>query len=299
VLERGVSGFEMSKQIWAGRYEVALETSLEPTPPGGWRQAPDGKFVRPQEPVKIWFQSRRFTWHPGTETILPVITVMIPDADDYSAERLATNRFLSAVAYETGMPIREVTSSASGFKKEDDPPLLQQPRAGVVGTRVGPEIVVDDDPDLLKCLALCREGQTAGSDALAFLSYWKAVEVAVGERGFRAWMMENSAVLGPRWSREQSEPERTPEGWFEHLRQSRVAAAHAVPREPGHLRIDPDDPDLFPRLAIDANRMRILARRAIEGRWPKPVRSIDPPADMLGRGAEWERMLRELRNAGE
>jgi hypothetical protein len=224
---------------------------------------------------------------------------MIRDADDYSAERLGTNRLLSAIAYETGMPIREVTSSAAGFKKEGDPPLLQQPRAGVVGMRVGPEVVVDDDPDLLKCLALCREAQAAGSDALAFLSYWKAVEVGVGERAFRAWMIENVAALGARWAHERSEPDRVPEEWFEHLRQSRVAAAHAVPRDPGQLRIDPDDPDLFPRLAVDAGRMRLLAQMAIEGRWPEPVRSIDPPADMLGRGAEWERMLGEHTRGGE
>jgi hypothetical protein len=114
----------VSKRHWAGRYEVALETSLEPTPPGGWKLGPDGKFVRTREPVQIWFQGRRFTWHPGTASVLPVITVMIRDADDYSAERRATNRLLSAVSYETGMPIGEVTSSASGFKKEGDPPLL-------------------------------------------------------------------------------------------------------------------------------------------------------------------------------
>jgi len=243
----------------------------------------------------------RVSVSPGTRApsrSSPVITVMIRDADDYSAERLATNRLLSAIVYQTGMPIREVTSSASGFKKEDDPPLLQQPREGVVGMRVGPEVVVDDDPDLLKCLALCREAQAAGSDALAFLSYWKSVEVAVGENAFRGWMIENVAALGTRWAHERSEPERSPEEWFEHLRQSRVAAAHAVPRDPGHVRIDPDDPDLFPRRAIDASRMRLLAQRAIDGRWPKPVRSIDPPADMVGRGAEWERMLRELRSGG-
>lgn len=245
------------------------------------------------------FQSRRFTWHPGTETTLAVITVMIHDADDYSEERLGTNRLLSAIAYQAGVSIREVISTASGFKEEDDPPLLKQPRAGVFGMRLGPEVVVDDDPDLLKCLALCREGQAAGSDALAFPSFWKVVEVAVGEEGFRTWMIENAAEVGTRWSQERAEPERTAEEWFNHLRESRVAAAHAVPRGPGALQIDPDDPELFPRLAIDVDRMQLLAHRAIEERWPRPVRFLDPPADMLGQGTRGEKMLRDLKKPGE
>jgi Nuclease-related domain len=122
---------------------------------------------------------------------------------------------------------------------------------------------------------------------------------------FHLFYDDNQAIYGKpsgipdEMPHEQSEPERAPEEWFEHLRQSRVAAAHAVPRDPGHLSIDPDDPDLFPRLAIDANRMRLLAQRAIERRWPKPVRYVDPPADMLGRGAEWEKMLRALRRGEE
>jgi hypothetical protein len=197
-------------------------------------------LVRPQEPVQIWFRGRRFTWHPGTETILPIVTVMIRDADNYSAERLATNRLLSAIAYSTGMPIREVTSTASGFKKEGDPPLLRQPRGGVVAMRVGPQVVVvEEDYDLLKCLALYREG--AGSGALAFLSYWKVIEVAVGRERFNHWVKNNAAELGRGWSQERSEPDRTPDQWFEHFRQSRNAAAHAVPRDTEDLDIDPDD----------------------------------------------------------
>src|SRR4249919_2377992 len=48
-------------------------------------------------------------------------------------------------------------------------------------------------------------------------------------------------------------------------------------------------PDLFPRLAIDAGRMRLLAQRAIEGRWTsRSDPSIHPPtcsvATLSGRG---------------
>lgn len=67
-------------------------------------------------------------------------------------------RFLSALNFNYGSPIAIYTAAASGFKKEMDPPLLQQPRLKATIFPAPLEVHVSDDDDLRLALGLMREG---------------------------------------------------------------------------------------------------------------------------------------------
>jgi hypothetical protein len=90
-----------------GRYEVAVDSQLDfrVHPPEGVKMPVRERFkaiAESQEPMTVVFEGRRFTWHPNPEDILPTVTVMIEDSDDYYAERFAMERFLSALSFRFG-----------------------------------------------------------------------------------------------------------------------------------------------------------------------------------------------------
>lgn len=124
--------------------------------------------------------------------------------------------------------------------------------------------LADASRELSLCLALVREGMSSTSRALAYLSYWKAIEVAIGDPRHQSWIGPAAAALWP-------EAGRTARPWYKRLNETRFAAAHALPRGKG-LRYHPDDPALTSRLREDVDRMRQLAMKAIGERWPSPVR---------------------------
>lgn len=128
-------------------YEVAVDASFDLAP-----RRRDWKLGDPREPVEVWFQRRKFTWHPGDEETYAVVTTAIADPSDYEAERLATERFLSALTYDS-LAATVLFESATGFER--DTPVIKQPRRPAHLHRVAPELVVgNSDPDLAKCLAL-------------------------------------------------------------------------------------------------------------------------------------------------
>lgn len=263
------------------RYEVVVDASFELGPRrSGWR------LGEPLEPVDVWFQGRKFTWHPGDHETYPVITTLIEDDSNYQAERLATERLLSALTFDNKSAI-VLHEGATSHKREGDAAVLRQPRRPALIHRVAPELAVDRDSDLAICLALFREANSTKSFALSFLSFWKAIEVAIGRERFRPWVEENAAILEEAWLRGGAQPQ---EDWFAYLNESRIAAAHAVPNGDDAFQIDPDDPDVRQRLAADSSKVRILAMRAVEERWPRPVTEIDPPDELLGKADKtWRR----------
>jgi hypothetical protein len=254
----------------AGRYEVAVDTLLEFRKyehfPGIHRLR---EIAKSREPMTIMFGGFRFTWHPGSAELLPTVTVPIQDTDDYEAERRAMERFLSALSFVFGYGITVYTAAGSGYKKEFDPPVLQQHRLKGVVHPAPKELVTLDDDELPLCLALLREGKSATSGALEFLSYWKVIEVAVGnKRKFKDW-------VGNRAHERWPEEEATPEAWFERLNATRVAAAHAIPWGEGTLRHDPDDPAIALKIRDNVGVAWELARDAITERWSNPVRQVN------------------------
>lgn len=255
----------MNEERTYGRYDVALDSGLELR---DYREFPPLAQLRelPNDmtPITIDFSGRRFTWHPGGDEFLPVVTTPILSRDDDHEERRAMLRFLSALSFEFGSPIVIYTSAASAFKKEFDPPFLQQPRLKATIFPAPATVEVEDDPDLRLCLAFTREGVSARSEALRFLSLFKALEVAVGEGAVNPWIDRNAPSV--------SESPLPPNGWSVHLREARHSAAHAVRTNPDDRHYDPDDPRHSMTLSADARTIWLLAHEAITSRWSPPVR---------------------------
>lgn len=257
-----------------GRYEVSVDTSLElrkyPPRGGGIRRLIE--ITKSRDPVSVWFQGRRFTWHPGTEESRVIITVPIKDGENYDAERFAMERFLSVLSFHFGFGVTVAEEAASGFKKELDPPLLQHPH--LPGTIFPSPAALDvtDDDELTLCLAHLREGMAATSVAFRYLSFWKAIEVAIDRPRFATWVGA-AAVRG--WPDEGLDAG----GWFDRLNDGRNAAAHAVRFDSESLHYHPDDPLSRKKLLEDVDKVWQVARAAIQDRWPNPVKETGPPPE--------------------
>src|SRR6266498_3982508 len=266
-LERERERSMASEEVRIGWYQVAVDSPLDfrvyperDTAPGQkpWIERLQ-EATAAREPFTISFEGRSFTWHPGSDDFLPVVTVPINDWDNYDEER-----FAAALSFEFGFGVAVYSAIASGFNGELDPPLLQQ-------ARIKPTIypapntveVAETSDELSLCLALVREALSSASRVLAYLSYWKAVEVAVGDPDHRSWIGPAAVALWP-------EDGRTAESWYERLKETRIAAAHAIPRLAPQYH--PDDPTLTSRLMEDVDRMHRLALKAIRERWQRPVR---------------------------
>ena len=193
-------------------------------------------------------------------------------------------RFLSALAYENYSSAVVIAEGATGGRGELDPPVLRQPRRPSLIRRVPPEIVSPFDSELALCLALMREAASSRSPALTFLSYWKTVEVAVGKSRFKKWVTDTCLDLQEAWTHDGGDG---PRDWFAYLNESRIAAAHALPHGDDPFAVDPDDPAVRRRLREDVAKISLLARRAVEEIWPRPVADNDPPEELLGRNELW------------
>lgn len=268
------------------RFEIAVEAEFELRPRrANWR------LGDPAEPVDVWFQKRRFLWHPGDAENYPIVTTPYED-DDFTEESVATQRFLSALSrtYDWGLYV-SVVGFGEGHgtpQSEFDPPTWKEPRRyGRLMHRVAPELVVPEgDTDLMLCLGLLREGRNSHSAALSFLSYWKVIEVVIGrnERDQRRWISKNAKVLRDAWDPDPSKPRRD---WFEHFNKARTRAAHAIPRK-GVAPSDPDDTRVRDLLTADVSKIHLLAVRAVHERWgDHPVWENDPPEELLGRNTRY------------
>ena len=178
---------------WIVRYEVAVVTNLT----FHSQEPPFGYPFPPAETVVVEFEGRRFVWHavPTDESgddYWPVVTTMIEDPNDYESERLATERFLSAMSYWTDHRIEAVSSGAAGSLEETDRPVVSAPRRGLADhlSETPGELVVIDDLRLKLVFAYYREGLNTGSPLFKFLAFWNALDVACEdyEGGLPAWI---------------------------------------------------------------------------------------------------------------
>lgn len=268
------------------RYEIAADAEFELHP-----RRQDWRLGDALEPVDVWFQKRRFLWHPGDTQYCPIVTTPY-EGDGLSEVSMATERFLSALSrtHDWGLYV-----SAVGFgeghgtpRNEFDPPTWKQPRRqGGLVHRVAPELVVpEEDADLMLCLGLLREGRNARSVALAFLSYWKVIEVAVGRDESRQmrWISKNAKALRQSWDPNGTHPSRD---WFDYFNRARIQAAHAIPKK-GVIPSDPDDTTVRRSLAADEWKVHQLAIRAVHEKWgPHPVWENDPPTNLLGQNVRY------------
>src|SRR4051794_2335333 len=109
------------------RYEVVVQTLLT----FHTQQPPypiDHLLVA--DTVAIEFEGRRFVWHAlppgeGGEEYWPTVTPAVADAGGYEPERLAMERFLSAVAYAYSQAINVFTWGAAPGRGEFGTPFLK------------------------------------------------------------------------------------------------------------------------------------------------------------------------------
>jgi hypothetical protein len=225
------------------------------------------------ETVVIEFEGRRFVWHalgPNAEgeDRWPTVTTVVADADDYAGERLAMERFLSALSFWTRQPIEVVTAGGAGFPQEMDAPVVNGLRRGLANHlyEAPREIVVANDVQLKRVLGYFREGLNTESPFFSFLAFWNALEVACDDypEGLPGWIR----TTAPRCAHLRGGNDPPPADWWEHLHnERRSAVAHAV-REPGRgPDLDPDDPDDQGKLGRDARMLEDLVSLRIHERW--------------------------------
>lgn len=251
------------------RCEVAVRTNLvfhTKEPPYALLSFPE------PETVVIEFEGRRYVWHepgpdPDGEARWPVVTTMVADPDDYAAERLAIQRFLSALTYWTSMSIEVVGGpGGAGGTTELDPPVVSALRRGLANHiyNAPGEMVVTNDPSLRRVLGYFREGENTESPFFRFLAFWNALDVACEDVGLRAWIRANAA----RFAHHRGDAAQTPSDWWDYLQdERRSAVAHAV-RDPGRgPELDPDDPEDRVKLYSDSRFIRELVRERVRERW--------------------------------
>jgi hypothetical protein len=251
------------------RYEVGVRTNLtfHTQPP------PYGAEFPPPETVVMEFEGRRFVWHAvgpddDGEARWPVVTTMVADADDYTAERLATERFLSALAFTTHHPIEVLITGGGGWKQEMDTPSVGALRRGY-GDHLNDapaEIVTVEDDRLMTVLGYYRDGLNTGSPFYKFLAFWNALDVACEdfEGGLPPWIR----ATAPRYAHVRGEAAPPADDWWDYLQNDRRSAvAHAV-RDPDRgEELDPNDPADRGKLGTDARFLDELVQVRIRERW--------------------------------
>jgi hypothetical protein len=194
----------------------------------------------------------------------PTLSTPIADSNDYEAERLATARLLSAIAYETGQAVEIQSGGAAGWPSEFDPPVATALRRFGDYVRAAPsEVVVVDDDRLRLVLGYYREGLGTESPYFKFLAFWNALEVAgedVDEK-LAGWVRKTMDARG-------ADGEQPGDWWQRFEEERRHAVAHAIRDEWRNVPdLDPDDPDLRSGFYRDARLLQELVRRRVRERW--------------------------------
>lgn len=248
------------------RYEVAVNT---PLCSGSWGRSPPAVVAR----TAMNFDGHRFVWHERQETegqpSWPVVTIMVGDAADYTSERLATNRLLSALSFQLDLPMTIVGSVSTGWLAELDHPMLSQPGQGG-GVLHAPISLVAVEPDerLRLVLAHYREGRSANSPFYRFLALYNALDAA----------FDADASARSEFIRERLAATAAPDDsygdcfdWADYLRDTlRNAVAHAV-RPQGKPALNPDDLANQGTLDRASGNVASLVRQRVTDRWPRGV----------------------------
>jgi hypothetical protein len=253
----------------AVRYEVAVRTNLT-----FHTQNPPHRIPFPEpETVVIDFEGRRFVWHAlgpndDGDDRWPVVTTMVADAGDYEGERVAMQRFLSALAFSTSQPVEVLTEGGAGWPLEMDRPVVNALRRGFANHlfRAPGEVVVEQDDRLRLVLGHFREGLNSGSPFFTFLAFWNALDVASEDYdgGMPSWIR----ATAPDHAHLRPGQEPQPDDWWTYLQNDRRSAvAHAV-RDPGRgVDLDPDDPNDRAKLAGDTRMLQSLVEARVRERW--------------------------------
>jgi len=248
------------------RYEVAVETGLV-------FERRDDASESADEPFAIQFRGRTFYWHAyhrdpdtGAANWPTIVTEVV--GDDWQEVRTATERFLSALSFETREPMttRNVQGvGIGGGVKPKQRPTAVWPRGEIPGRLVPAieELIVADDDRLLLVLGYWRDGASTGSPFFRYLAYFNAIDVACDDYDGKmpAWVEAQTTEFA-----ERLEP--NPENLWTYLNEERRhAVAHATRSEGRPEDLDPNDAGMRMRFAMDSFVVSDLVRRRVDERW--------------------------------
>jgi hypothetical protein len=239
------------------------------------------------------FNGREFGWvvlRPLNESDYqpgPTLTTFVDADPDHIGDEAweaawdeaveAAQRVLSAFAFQHD--VRMESRPTSGGTGETDllHPFGARDVRDTIGTQlaVAPsEVTVDPDSQLRLALAVYREGLNAASPFYTFLAFWNVLEVVFGGNGTKRNAFIRAEAPKSYWKVGVKGDVAA------YLREeSRNAIAHIVRDNPTDTSIDPDLPRDRERLDLETRWLRDLAKKAVEGRWPRPVqvRVPSPP----------------------
>lgn len=255
------------------RYEVAVQTPI-----AFHTQRRDAFERPPPEDVVIEFEGRRFVWHathrgPDDEVCWPTITMLVADGNNYEAERVAMERFLSAVSFHWGESLEVVSQAGAGWPGEMDRPVAVSVRSGDIRhLHEAPlELVTEHDPRLARVMGYYREGQTTASPFFKFLAFFGALDVACEDYPhpndpgpMPAWVRANAHRHQYHWGEGRPAPE---DLWTYLNEERRHAVAHATRSDPDLPELDPNDPNERARFYGDSRLLEYLVKDRVRERW--------------------------------
>jgi hypothetical protein len=251
------------------------------------RELRDGRhaFQDKPETVGIEFDDRLFVWHAfpdqepdpifGPRELGPSVTTVLAAGEEYAVVATELERFLSALAYHYEQPAEVVAYGSSGEQDAYHPSITRAPRTHAGWMMAEPYEVIRltrEPPAVLPALAYFREGLNAGSPFYRFLAYWNCIEAVFDGNWQRRdlFVADTVPLYRARW-----------EDWFpfpdDPVRyfwdESRNAIAHAV--RGSRRSIDPDADQDRRRLDAESRFFQIIARRAIDDEFGRPVLTGD------------------------
>jgi hypothetical protein len=243
------------------------------------------RFLEKPETVGIKFDGRLFVWHAfpdlqpdpffGDRELGPSVTTLLTDDDDYADVATELERFLSALAYHYDQPAEVTAYGSSGERDPFHPSITRAPRthAGWMMAESYEVIRLQRNPPaVLQAIAYFREGLNAGSPFYRFMAYWNCIDATFdGDIERRSEFLRRTVPLfRGRWDDRFDFPKDPVKYFWE---ESRNAVAHAV----RHSRrsIDPDADHDRRRLDDESRFLNLIARRAIEREFDRPVMTGD------------------------
>jgi hypothetical protein len=252
------------------RYEVAVQTPIALYTQRLRLERP------PPEDVIIEFEGRRFVWHathfgPEGEECWPTITTLVENSNDYAPERVAMERFLSAVSFYFGEGLEVVNTGGAGWPGEMDPPVARSARSGDIRHlhEASLELVTDGDERLTRVMGYYRDGHATASPFYRFLAFYNALDVACEDfdGGLPAWIRMQAGRHAYHWGNEEPPVDL----WTYVQDENRHAVAHAVRHDPGLPELDPNDPVARGRFHRDSQLLADLVKDRVRERWgPMP-----------------------------
>lgn len=220
--------------------------------------------------TNVVYRGETFRFRSGDDKTYPDVSVLA-ERDAQAASLTKISRLLSAIAWIEGWPIREASvigSGAPGTRVGRTPG--EGPSAVIIPVKMETLLEMTPAPTTsegLLALALDREGLGINSDAFAFLSFFKILNIRLSNRTQHvAWINANiadavAASRDPSASTWLAELQKSTSDIGAYLYESgRCAVAHSNAQP----LVDPDESTDIARLAADLPLAKSLAERFIE-----------------------------------